>query len=124
MVCRGRFPRPDELLDSNFQIETKRSYDSVDNSYNKSILTFPHFKNSNCGNKNCFMHLDYEFNTEKEVWETKTVRLIFIGGPTLDCVIWLLKLECNIWFRVQPHKTATLYILNHMRVVQSNMVRF
>ena len=30
-------------------------------------------------------------------------------------------LECNICSRVQPHQTATLYMLHHMKVLQSNV---
>ena len=80
MLCPGRFPRPDELLDNNFQIETNRSYERVDNSYNKELIPTPLFKNLNCISKNCFMHLDYEFNIEKELWESKMVRVHYNRG--------------------------------------------
>ena len=73
-LCHGRFPRPDELLDVNFQIETNRSYNLVDD-YDKELIKDPFFKIINCFSKNCFMHLDYQFNSEKAIWESKMVRI-------------------------------------------------
>ena len=38
----------------------------------------------------------------------------YIGGTAL---------ERNTWSRVEPHKTATLYTFNHIKVLQSNAVQ-
>ena len=37
-------------------------------------------------------------------------------------VIGLNTLECNIWFWVEPHWTAKLHMLNHIKVLQSIVV--
>ena len=73
-LCTGRFPRPDELLDINFKIETNRSYNLVDD-YNKELIKNPYFKIIKCVSKDCFMHLDFQFNTEEAIWESKMVRI-------------------------------------------------
>ena len=73
-LCDGRFPRPDELLDINFKIETNRSYNLVDD-YNKELIKDPYFRIINCVSKNCFMHLDYQYNSEEAIWESKMVRI-------------------------------------------------
>ena len=65
-----------------------------------------------------------------------------IGGTTLDCFIWSLvdsvnlthirvqhlvlsstTLEYNTWSGVERHQTATLHMLNHIKVLQSNVVQ-
>ena len=60
-----------------------------------------------------------------------------LGGPTFECVIRLLvdtKLECNPWYRVQPYLSVIFVLglnhirlqhlmLNHMKVLQSNMIQ-
>ena len=73
-LCTGRFPRPDELLDINFEIETNRSYNLIDD-YNKELIKDPNFGIKKCVRKNCFMHLDFQYNSEEAIWESKMVRI-------------------------------------------------
>ena len=40
-----------------------------------------------------------------------------------DLVLGSTKLACNIWPRVESLKTATLYMLNHVKVLQSNLAQ-
>ena len=48
-----------------------------------------------------------------------------IGGSfrVEHLVLGSTTLECNIWSRVEPDKTATLNMLNYMKVLQSNVVQ-
>ena len=73
-LCTGRFPRPDELLEINFQIESNRSYNLIDD-HNKELIKDPNFGIKKCVSKNCFIHLDFQYNSEEAIWESKMVRI-------------------------------------------------
>ena len=46
----------------------------MSDNYNKELIKDPLFRDIICSSKNCFMHLDYEFATNKELWTSKMVR--------------------------------------------------
>ena len=62
------------MLENEFKIETNRTYD-MSNNYDKELIKDPFFKDIQCVDKSCYMHLDYELNIEDEVWESKMVRI-------------------------------------------------
>ena len=63
ILCTGRFPRPDELIENTIRIEGIRNYSN--SLWHKSIT---------CSTKiNCISHLDYEYDLEKFIWESKMV---------------------------------------------------
>lgn len=46
----------------------------MSDSYNKELIKDPFFKDIKCSSKSCFMHLDYEFTTNQELWTSQMVR--------------------------------------------------
>ena len=46
---------------------------SLNVSFNRKIIPTLSFAQKNCTEKSCYMHLDYEFHTEKQVWESVMV---------------------------------------------------
>ena len=53
----------------------------------------------------------FSFALKSKIWTI----IHLIGGNTL---------ECTIWFWNEPHKTVTLHMLNHIKVLKSNVVHF
>ena len=49
----------------------------MSDNYNKELIKDPLFRDIICSSKNCFMHLDYEFTTNEELWTSKIVRIYF-----------------------------------------------
>ena len=47
----------------------------MSDNYNKELIKDPLFRDIICSSKNCFMHLDYEFTTNEELWTSKMVRI-------------------------------------------------
>ena len=67
MNCTGRLPRPDELIDDQFKIAEIRNYTRGGQS---GTLNFT----KSCSNKACAIHLDYEYNTDLNEWQSTQVR--------------------------------------------------